>query len=325
MCPPPADAAVGTLPEFADSNAILQSVTIDVTDAVQFEDTVKFFGKGFDMRVLRERRVEGGGSATGEGGSRDVWLGYGPEDLDVPSDFVLPMSSFSKDGGHASLHVRYDPSSSSRDAAPLYVRSSGEYNDAPAPGNNVAYLQLGVPTYRISQMVKHGGNVLDAYGWVNVVSPAGLPIRGVVGARSPDPMMFVAVYCDDVDASEGFYAKLGFVRRGYPYARPNNGMGQFEPPQPKGSRYLAPSANSMGILLLPRPRKRFGRMEALVPNPVLRSLNVVYAPTAGGGTAVDDDGASILIRDPSYVPISFVSQDSFEREIKAMAIPADSP
>lgn len=186
---------------------------------------MKFFVGGFDMRVLRERRVEGGGRTTGEGGSRDVWLGYGPEDLDVPSDFVLPVSSFSKYGGHASLHVRYDPSSSlSHNAAPLYVRSSGEYNDAPAPGDNVAYLQLGVPTYRISQMVKHGGNVLDAYGWANVVSPARLPIRGVVGARSPDPMMFVALYCDDVDASEGFYAKLGFIRREYPYARPNDGM-----------------------------------------------------------------------------------------------------
>ena len=38
-----------------------------------------------------------------------------------------------------------------------YARSPGEYNNAPAPGNNVAYLQLGVPTYRISQMVEYGG------------------------------------------------------------------------------------------------------------------------------------------------------------------------
>lgn len=58
----------------------------------------------------------------------------------------------------------------------------------------------------------------------------------------------------------------------------------------------------------------------------MRSLNVVYPPTAGsGGAAVDDDGASILIRDPSYVPILFVLQDSFKREIKATAIPAVSP
>jgi hypothetical protein len=61
-------------------------------------------------------------------------------------------------------------------------------------------------------MVKYGGNVIDAYGWVNVVSPAGLPVRGIVGIR-PDPMMFLAVNCVDVAKSEEFYAKLGFVRQ----------------------------------------------------------------------------------------------------------------
>jgi hypothetical protein len=39
-----------------------------------------------------------------------------------------------------------------------YARSPSEYNDAPAPGDNVAYLKLGVPNYRISQMVEYGGN-----------------------------------------------------------------------------------------------------------------------------------------------------------------------
>jgi hypothetical protein len=61
-------------------------------------------------------------------------------------------------------------------------------------------------------MVKYGGNVLDAYGWVNVVSPAGLPVRGIVGIR-PDPIMFLAVNCVDVAKSEEFYANLGFVRQ----------------------------------------------------------------------------------------------------------------
>ena len=46
-------------------------------------------------------------------------------------------------------------------------------------------------------MVKNAGNVIDAYGWVNVVSPAGLPIRAIVGIR-PDPIMFFAVNCVDV-------------------------------------------------------------------------------------------------------------------------------
>ena len=61
-------------------------------------------------------------------------------------------------------------------------------------------------------MVKNGGNVIDAYGWVNVVCPAGLPVRSIIGI-SPDPIMFLAVNCADVAMSEEFYNKLGFVRQ----------------------------------------------------------------------------------------------------------------
>lgn len=59
------------------------------------------------------------------------WLGFGPEQLSVPSDFKLPVSSFSKYGGHASINVRYD----SQSVSPLY-RQGDE-----APGNSIAYLQ----------------------------------------------------------------------------------------------------------------------------------------------------------------------------------------
>ncbi len=136
------------------------------------------------------------------------WLGFGPETPNIPPEFELPVSSLSQYGGHSSLHIRYDPFATT----PLYKRSSGAFNNEPAPGDSIAYLQLGVPQYRISQMVKYGGNVLDAYGWVNVVSPSGLPVRGIVGITA-DPIMFLAVNCVDVAKSEEFYAKLGFVRQ----------------------------------------------------------------------------------------------------------------
>jgi hypothetical protein len=61
-------------------------------------------------------------------------------------------------------------------------------------------------------MVANGGNILDAYGLVNVVSPCGLPMRGIVGI-SPDPMMFVAINCQDVQQSKAFYEQLGFVEQ----------------------------------------------------------------------------------------------------------------
>ena len=72
-------------------------------------------------------------------------------------------------------------------------------------------------------------------------------------------MMLVALRCDDVKASAEFYASLGFgAGARYPYARPNDGAGQFKPAQPAGSAYLAPAANSMGVLLLPRREGRGG-------------------------------------------------------------------
>jgi hypothetical protein len=69
-----------------------------------------------------------------------------------------------------------------------------------------------VPTYRISQMVAAGGNIIDAYGLVNVISPCGLPMRGIVGI-SPDPIMFVAINCKKVKESVAYYQQLGFVEQ----------------------------------------------------------------------------------------------------------------
>ena len=71
---------------------------------------------------------------------------------------------------------------------------------------------MGVPGYRISEMVKNGGKVIDAFGFVNVVSPAGIPMRGIVGI-APDPLMFVAINCENVQKSKSFYEQLGFVEQ----------------------------------------------------------------------------------------------------------------
>jgi len=60
--PSVANAAIGTLPEFSNTNAILQSITIDVTDKTQYDDTIDFFSKSFDgCKVVRQRNNSGGG------------------------------------------------------------------------------------------------------------------------------------------------------------------------------------------------------------------------------------------------------------------------
>lgn len=59
------------------------------------------------------------------------WLGYGFEQASIPDDFEMPVSSFARYGGHASIHLRYDARSTE-----LYYNGKGD-----APGNNIAYLQ----------------------------------------------------------------------------------------------------------------------------------------------------------------------------------------
>lgn len=304
--PGAAHAAVGSLYEYSQTNAILQGVTVNVADPAQEKAMITFLEDAFDCQILRKRI---------RGTITETWLGFGPEQLSLPSDFTFPVSSLAKYGGHASIHLVYD----SRAPAPLY-----RTGDETPPGNNIAYLQLGVPAYRISQMVKNGAAVLDAYGIVNVISPAGLPMRGIVGI-APDPIMFVAINCADVAKSQAFYQQLGFVQQDYPYCRPNQGQGQFEPPQPPNSVYLGPSQNGMGILLLPTPK----RSKRVTPNPAVDSLHVVYSPTTAAAAAAPGDGeddddnnnnknsvssAPLRLVDPSGVALEFQSVADFEAE-----------
>jgi hypothetical protein len=290
------------LPEYTDTNNILQGITIRVVDQSQQKAMITFLEDGFDCEVLRKRIV---------GSVEETWLGFGPEQLSIPDDFQIPVSSFAKYGGHASIHLIYD----AKETTPYYRIGDG------VPGNNIAYLQLGVPTYRISQIVKNGGNIIDAYGYVNVISPSGLPIRGIVGI-SPDPIMFVAINCIDVKQSQKFYEQLGFVVQPYPYCRPNQGLGQFEPIQPDKSVYMAPSSNGMGVLLLKSKDRK------IVPNPAIQSLHVVYNPSSdapietitSNNETDENDTSSVAtstatrVVDPSGVTIQFQSVPDFERE-----------
>lgn len=152
-------------------------------------------------------------------------------------------------------------------------------------------------------MVENAGNILDAYGLVNVVSPSGLPIRGIVGI-SPDPIMFVAVNCKNVQESKEFYENLGFVEQEVPYSRPSKGTTMFEPAPPKGSCYMSPSPTSMGVLLLPGKKKK-----TITANPAVNSLNIVYNPSSSETSSGEDK--EIRVKDPSGVTVNFQSEAAF--------------
>lgn len=169
---------------------------------------------------------------------------------------------------------------------------------------------MGVPGYRISQMIEYKGKIIDAYGLVNVVSPSGLPIRGIVGI-SPDPIMFVAINCRDVQESKVFYENLGFVEQDVPYSRPSKGTTMFEPAPPKGSCYMSPSGNTttgMGILLLSGGKKN----KSVIANPAVGSLNIVYNPSSSPSSSeITEEGKNLTLKDPSGVSVKFISDGTF--------------
>ncbi len=138
---PNANAAVGSLPEFSDTNAVLTGMTVNVADKTQQEDMIAFLENGFGMKKVNQSTK---GSVT------DTWLAFGPTEMNIPEDWEPAVSSFSNYGGHATIRVRYD-----KDTTEAF------YTGADTTGDNVAYIQLGVPEYRISQMVKNGGNVYN--------------------------------------------------------------------------------------------------------------------------------------------------------------------
>jgi hypothetical protein len=57
-CPRAGNAAVGTLPEYAETNAIIQGITINVADKSQQDAMIDFLTKSFDFEVLRKRIVD---------------------------------------------------------------------------------------------------------------------------------------------------------------------------------------------------------------------------------------------------------------------------
>jgi hypothetical protein len=195
---------------------------------------------------------------------------------------------------------------------------------------------VGVPQYKISAMVQNGGFVKDAFGYVNVVAPSGLPLRGIIG-QWPDPIMFLAIYTNDVKASQAYYEQaLGFIEQPYPYCRPGAGTGPFEPLQPKGSIYLGPKSpppptttsaattntnnpgNGMGILLLPSPSSSAANFFSnqpkftITPNPTVVGVNILY-----NNNEIDPGSSSFVPVDPSGVQLLFQSVEQFTKDTSA--------
>ncbi|EKU21768.1 hypothetical protein NGA_0175600 [Nannochloropsis gaditana CCMP526] len=272
-CPNAANA-IGELPEWASNPRFTQHLVINVPDMAA---ALSFYMDGLQMHVLRSRLV---------GGQNSTFVGYGPETLKTPKAWYPGVSSFSMYGAHFVLE--------------LNEVLKTEEGDTPVldPGNAVAYLQLAVPSLRLSKLAEAGGKIKSAYGWVLVDSPGGLRHQVIVGMRR-DPIMMLALNVPDVQKASGFYVNaLGMREQPYPLSRIPESI--YEPKQPKGSRFLAFSEDGFGILLLPLPKKEAKAGVRL--GGVVDKLAILGTDVVGKGGAEDWKASGVDVRFAGEAP-----------------------
>jgi len=195
----------------------------------------------------------------------------------------------------------------------------------------VQYLQLGVPTLRLSQLMNSGGDVVSAYGWTEVVAPGGLPLRVRIDETRRDPFEFVALRTANVKATVRHYEAMGMQvvgvsdnkrslqvqgSYGLKLAKADGDDDAFEPDRESGTvqlNYGDPSL-STGLLLLP-PRKLKATLGLGEPAAELRVVGVPPASAASmaaGGTYPSPEG----LRMP------FDAAEAFERSLPSEALQA---
>lgn len=76
-------------------------------------------------------------------------MGFGPEQVNIPENFIVPMS-FTQYGGHASIHIRFDSTATES----LYTYTKNTTTNAVSttlPGDNIAFLQGMYECFHFSQ------------------------------------------------------------------------------------------------------------------------------------------------------------------------------
>ena len=71
------------------------------------------------------------------------------------------------------------------------------------------YVQLAIPIFRLSQVMKNGGDIQSAYGWTQLTAPGGLPLRVHIDESRRDPFEFVALRTSSLKSSVAHYESLG--------------------------------------------------------------------------------------------------------------------
>jgi len=163
-----------------------------------------------------------------------------------------------------------------------------------------------------------GGEIVSAYGWTELVAPGGIPLRVQIDENRRDPFQFVALRCNDLEATKKHYAAHGMAvqqveasRKKISFSINSNSLYEntdaFEPEREKQSILMGydEKLDSTGLLLLP-PKSR-SKLDK--PNPNLQ-LSVVGSKLSTAPPEVSPDGLRSV----------FVAEKEFETALTQTAI-----
>lgn len=249
--------AVTEIPEFKDYESRMKSVVLNTYNPSVHESTVNFFTRAFTgFKVVKDEK-----SATDNG--RVTVVAYGDVEDSVGKAFVPGVSNYNLYGGHCSITL----------SCPSKATSMNPIPDPPPP-TNLAYIQLSVPGYRISQVYATGGTMISAYGYMNALAPNGVQVRAIVGDNPGNEISYVAVRAqkgaDCKKVAEEWTRDVKGLKEWSkpPQCRPG-GQEEFEPRTFPGAVYLGVGEEGgleggPGVLILPSWYKADGDDEYFI-------------------------------------------------------------
>ena len=172
---------------------------------------VDFWTKALGARVT---------SDVGSGDERVTTLAYGQ------------ISLSEDDGGKATVEIRQATSGA----------------DVVDVGNVLSYVAVTVPFgLRVSQIYESGGELLYGFGFFDMRSPGGIPVRGQVATRR-DPLEVVALNVKNVREAEKFLV----AEYGFESVKPLD-ANSYAPKSPNGSRllYFTSPTKTFTVILQP--------------------------------------------------------------------------
>jgi len=185
----------------------------------------------------------------------------------------------------------------------------------PAWDGAVQYIQLGIPVFRLTQVMKMGGDIQSAYGWTDLLAPGGIPLHVRIDETRRDPFEFIAIRTNSIEKSVNYFKGLGMTA-GEPTGRKKIEITQYTntifqnadatvPDREIGSVLMAygdPSIATGLMLLPPKSRKSIQSVD-----PSMRLRVVGQSPL---------ELANDMSTSPEGLPSIFVAPDAFEKAVQ---------